>query len=130
METQGFVTYEMNALNGSVSLQTSGTFEQPQPGDTWTLSVTGGPKNQPVMISVNPWIWPPQFMTVGQTDGQGNYKWVHALTIADVTQGFNYPVWIPFPNSVGNIPTTYQDPNAPKGFRNVTVAILSLYPQG
>lgn len=122
MASEVFTTFEMSQVGGSITFSTSSSdITNLNVGDTWQLTIAGGPKMTPVMLLTNNYAYPPPFQTVGMTDNKGNLKLCGAATQAQQGQIVYSPYYMLFPNTYPG----YVDPTAPAGYRNVLVALVA-----
>lgn len=126
-------TMEMNATGGQawfINLDGPST-DQLSVGDRWEFHIQGGPQNTPV-FHVND---DSSALPLGSTDGGGNFVMSGQATSDQIGVGYRRAINTLFPNSVGGFDKsnpTYQDPNAPAGFRRVLICIVAfdVVPQG
>ena len=100
-------------------------------GDSWTLTVKGGPPNTAISLLTSHTAYPPPMQQVGSTDGNGNASITFSVDgqqeqTAD--GGQNYVFYMVLPNSAGSPPD--YDIFAPSGYHNESVANVYFYVAG
>ena len=100
-------------------------------GDSWTLTVKGGPPNTAILLLTSHTAYPPPMRQVGSTDGNGDASITFPVDgQQEQTRdgGQNYVFYMVLPNQAGT-PANY-DVNAPSGYHNESVANVYFYVAG
>lgn len=133
MDIRYCTTMEMNLIAGSVTFKNldGESCDAFNVGERWSVEIYGLPNSQVLAIGDGDGgVYPPPFRIQGKTDFKGFLKLEGVADAAFRGNRFYACYYMRFPNAIGGYDMIgYQDPNAPRGLRNVCIAIVAFMVQ-